>query len=90
MANRRNDALCVQIRVCTSNETEKDIIKFQAERIAVTGMKNYRKTEAASDYLEFLAAKERSKSKDKDYDPLEEYFKYLQAKEKTKKEGVVG
>lgn len=61
MANRRSDSLCVQIRICVSNDTETDIIKYQASQISKTGKRNYRKTEAASDYFELLSAKERDR-----------------------------
>jgi len=57
MANRRTDKNCVDVRICVDLETDTEIIKFQARKVAATGIKSYTKPEATADLLRELLFK---------------------------------
>jgi len=50
MAGRKQSKDCVDIRICIDEETNKEIIKFQAKRVSKDGL-DYKKWMAASDYF---------------------------------------
>jgi len=55
MANKPVDKKCVDIRICADDEINTAVIKFQARKVAQTGLCNYTKPEAAADlYRELL------------------------------------
>ncbi len=53
MANKRANKECLELRICIDNQTDIEIIKFQAHRVAKDGLR-YRKDEAASDLFREL------------------------------------
>lgn len=55
MANKRSVKGCVGILVCISEDADKEVIKYQASKVAKTGIAGYNKPEAASDlFMELL------------------------------------
>lgn len=60
MANKRAQKGCVGILICISEDADKEVIKYQASKVAKTGIKGYNKPEAASElFMELVAKKEK-------------------------------
>lgn len=54
---------CIDVRICVDQETNQEINKYQARRIAKDGL-SYQKFEAASDYFMELVKKDKNLKKE--------------------------
>jgi len=59
MANRRADKLCVDIRICVSNDVDDAIVNYQYKRKAAHPREKYPKTKAAADLFEELLFRDK-------------------------------